>query len=106
LNWTIENLNKLSDNIAVVKTDTQQCIDLPLLEATKADLIHIDGDHSIAGCIHDCELALKALSEKGIILVDDVDYCNLFKPLNIWVGTRNLFMEYIPTLRGMLIVSR
>lgn len=39
------------------------------------DLIHIDGDHSLSGALHDMELLWPALSRGGTMLVDDLDYC-------------------------------
>lgn len=38
------------------------------------DFIHIDGDHTEAGCRHDLDLAMAALEPGGTILVDDYEY--------------------------------
>ncbi len=38
------------------------------------DFIHVDGDHSEAGCLHDLMLAFLAVLPGGTILVDDYTY--------------------------------
>ena len=48
--------------------DTQSIDELPV----KGDFVHVDGDHSYEGCMHDIKLARKAGAKW--ILVDDFDY--------------------------------
>lgn len=38
------------------------------------DAIHIDGDHSYIGCLHDLIISYYSLKSKGILLVDDVSF--------------------------------
>lgn len=38
------------------------------------DFIHVDGDHTEAGCLHDLLLAIFSLTPGGTILVDDYTY--------------------------------
>ena len=51
--------------------DSQQAQELP---GGPYDFLHIDGDHSVKGCQHDLDLALKALAKGGMILVDDITH--------------------------------
>ena len=74
------------------------------------DLIHVDGDHSEAGCRHDLPLALAACRPGGTILVDDYDYikgvqraCEGFVNEN----TRQFIsIEHRRSLRGELILKK
>lgn len=64
-----------SARINLIHGDTQ------LLKGLGADydFIHIDGDHSYKGCMHDLEIAKASLRQGGIILIDDYDYVKTVK---------------------------
>jgi len=51
--------------------DTRLLTELP---CGPFDFVHVDGDHSEAGCAHDLCLAMDALEPGGTILVDDYHY--------------------------------
>jgi hypothetical protein len=53
--------------VTLMRADTQQLHALP----GRFDLVHVDGDHSRAGCLHDLGLAARAASH---VLVDDYDF--------------------------------
>jgi len=38
------------------------------------DLIHVDGDHTYEGCLHDMELCWPAVKPGGVMVVDDTTY--------------------------------
>jgi len=40
----------------------------------KMDLIHIDGDHSYEGCLHDMNIFWPCVADTGIMVVDDATY--------------------------------
>lgn len=52
-------------------SDTRLLTELP---GGPFDFLHIDGDHSEAGCTHDLSLAMDACTPGGTILVDDYNY--------------------------------
>ena len=58
--------------VTLLHADTQKMD--RLFPATKFDLVHIDGDHSEAGCLHDMELCWPLLRRGGLMVVDDYDY--------------------------------
>lgn len=58
--------------VQLVQKDTQKLLELPTASFGRPfTFVHIDGDHSRAGCLHDIELA--ANSGAHYILVDDFD---------------------------------
>jgi len=74
------------------------------------DFIHVDGDHSGAGCGHDLKLALLACSAGGTILVDDYNYikgvtmaCDEFAERN---ADELAGIESRHSLRGELILKK
>lgn len=54
-------------NATLTRADTRTLASLP----GRFDLVHVDGDHSHAGCLHDLELAARAAPQ---VLVDDYDF--------------------------------
>lgn len=79
-------------------------------ELTKADLFHVDGDHSIQGTLHDLLLAKDQLAEGGIILLDDIDTkeCPGVKAaLLLFIGDNPEFTwDYFPSYRGLAAIYR
>jgi predicted O-methyltransferase YrrM len=70
------------------------------------DFIHIDGDHTTIGLLHDLSICWPAMSESGVILVDDYDY---LKPVqqgcDIWNKRPDVRSEYVNSLRGEVLFS-
>lgn len=56
------------ENVTLTQIDSHTLKELPM-----ADLIHVDGDHSVQNAILDMDLAKNFLNPKGIMLVHDVD---------------------------------
>lgn len=50
--------------------DSQAMTELP----GTFDLIHVDGDHTFEGCLHDMELCWPAVNPGGVMVVDDSTY--------------------------------
>lgn len=72
-----EMLGREFPNVALWLThkDTRTIAELPGSACPCTfDLVHVDGDHSEAGCLHDLMLAILAVSPGGTILVDDYTY--------------------------------
>lgn len=65
-------LKKRYRSVRLHAVDTQTIGSLrPFLGDLTPQLIHIDGDHSFAGCLHDLQLAHEVLPAGGAVLVDD-----------------------------------
>jgi hypothetical protein len=84
----------------VVFVDTQQVVSLPPISV---DLVHVDGDHSYGGCLHDLQLAAGAARW---ILVDDLEW---LPPVRAAVTafldqTRHRAIE-LPTGRGDMLIE-
>lgn len=55
------------------------------------DLIHIDGDHSTAGALHDCRKAWNILVPGGLMIVDDYTFIpQVTKAVDEFLQTKNL----------------
>lgn len=63
------------NEVLIQTVDTQKVFDWrPLLDGRVPQLIHVDGDHTFAGCLHDLELAHGVLPVGGTLVVDDTAY--------------------------------
>jgi predicted O-methyltransferase YrrM len=67
-----QTLVKRYHTVVLHTVDTQGLSSLePSLEGHVPHVIHIDGDHSFAGCLHDLSLAHDVLMPGGVLVVDD-----------------------------------
>lgn len=91
--------DKFPESIVTMKNvNTQSVSDLGVNDI---DLFHVDGDHSYHGCLHDLFLARQALSENGIILIDDYDFLQTVKlACNEFKNKSGMTMMYLPSARG------
>jgi hypothetical protein len=90
------------DNVKIVVQDSQKLTELP----QKFDMIHVDGCHSFAGCLHDLNLACRFTD---VIVVDDIHYlkdvrraCNEFIKIHPELSVE----EVDDGLRGTCILRR
>jgi len=68
------------------------------------DFIHIDGDHTTGGVVHDLKICWPALNKGGVILVDDYDYINsVRKGVDVFASKSCLEKKYIKSLRGEIV---
>lgn len=101
-----ENLARLNHraSLTTFALDTQRIDRLPV--AGMFDLIHVDGDHSEPGALHDLRLVMNQLSPSGLIVVDDV----VFYPTVMSAVSRflienpNWSAEFVPSFRGHLLL--
>ncbi len=98
----VKNMNNLSVNVEGHKLNSQTVDKLPINDV---DIFSVDGDHSVAGTLHDLELALSTLAKDGIILLDDIDFIGDVKTAAIqFINKYKLTYLYIPTFRGLYII--
>lgn len=85
------------------EVDTRKIDDL---EVTGLDLFHVDGDHYFEGCLHDMQLAAKALKPGGIMLVDDIIAgLGSVKPAaDLWCRENGIEPLFVPHLRGLYLI--
>jgi predicted O-methyltransferase YrrM len=84
-----QRLSGLCEHADLLTLDTQSLIDLPPAAGGVYDMIHVDGDHSFKGALHDICLGLDAGAR--YIVVDDYDF----------LGTVRQAADYIVAARGL-----
>lgn len=76
----------------------------------KADLFHVDGDHSIQGTLHDLLLAKEQLADGGVILLDDIDtpVCPGVKAaMTLFLQDNPDFTwDHFPSVRGLAAIYK
>ena len=76
--------------------DSQEADNLP----GTFDLIHVDGDHTYEGCLHDMEICWPAVNPGGVMVVDDATYLpGPRKACEDWAcdGMAEMYLEPSPT---------
>jgi predicted O-methyltransferase YrrM len=92
--------------VALIHADSQK------LESLDGcfDFVHVDGNHSAAGCLHDCRLAIEALAPGGYILVDDYVYISgVNDAVHKFIDEQNGSIERsfpYPSLRGEYVIQK
>ena len=71
------------------------------------DLIHIDGDHTLAGKLIDLELARHLIAPNGLVLVDDYDHHELVRDAVARACAAGWYTQfaYLATLRGLAVLA-
>ena len=71
LPWARKLLDTLDIAWTILEADSQAMTDLPYHDL---DLIHVDGDHTYSGCLHDMALCWPSVVSGGVMVVDDATY--------------------------------
>lgn len=90
----------------LIEMDTQKTNDLGISDV---DFFHVDGDHTVEGVQHDLDLAFKALSKDGLMVVDDIIYIESVKcGVNQWLKRMNIetYSTFVHSLRGEMLIRR
>lgn len=100
--WALQNLLH-SPRVVIVRANTQK---LDSLNVT-GDFIHVDGDHTKPGVMHDLDLALQAMEPGGVILIDDYDDVpDVREGVDEWLQIHpDLNWKYCETLRGDILIG-
>jgi hypothetical protein len=104
LPWAKKQLSKFP-NVTLSHLDTQT---VDTLGDIKADFIHVDGDHTSNGVLHDLEMVLKNhLTPDGVIVVDDIDRIDEVKNGVAYFlrHNPNLKYKYMETFNGEVLIG-
>ena len=102
--WTVKILKDY--DIDLIEIDTQKINDLNI---NNVDFFHVDGDHSIVGVQHDLDLAFKALSDTGLIVIDDITYLpEVRSGVFMWIKkmANTITSEFVGSLRGEMLIRK
>jgi len=70
--WAEQLLARLDVTWEIRQVDSQAMTVMPY--GRPFDLIHVDGDHSYEGCMHDMKICWPAVAPGGVMVVDDCTY--------------------------------
>jgi predicted O-methyltransferase YrrM len=104
-NWALKMLAEKFPlaAVSVAVQDTSELLTLPGL-AGAWDLVHVDGDHSEAGCTHDLGLALAARPKW--ILVDDLTHLfDVARAVHEFLARHPVRHVQLPTVRGDMLIQ-
>ena len=93
-------------DIDLIEIDTQKTNDLNI---NNIDFFHVDGDHSVVGVQHDLDLAFKALSDTGLIVIDDITYLpEVRNGAFMWIKRIDnaITSEFVESLRGEMLIRK
>jgi predicted O-methyltransferase YrrM len=98
--WALRILANYDVTYIDIDTQKEEDLMLPLI-----DFFHVDGDHTKEGVMHDLTLAKNCLSNRGVILVDDISYIPSVKEgVREWIKENKAKHEYRESLRGECII--
>lgn len=100
--WAEELLSPYKATFIQCDTQTMEEVDGTF------DLVHIDGDHSVQGALHDMELCWPIVNPGGVMLVDDYDYiADVKKAIELYKQRHpEIRWEYKKSLRGEVLFSK
>ena len=80
----------------------QDSQEMTVIAPFQFDLIHVDGDHTFEGCMHDMKICWPAVAPGGVMVVDDATY--LPGPVRAVreftgtiIGAERIYLEQSPT---------
>jgi predicted O-methyltransferase YrrM len=89
-------------DIQATRSDTRSLTSLNL--PAPADLCMVDADHTTAGCLHECSLALASVRPGGMIVVDDILNPDVKVGADEFCCRNGLTAHYLPSLRGIYLI--
>jgi Methyltransferase domain len=106
-----ENIKSVTDKFRLINADSQATQDLrALVGDMRFDLIHVDGDHSYKGCLHDLNIVKEILTDNGVIIIDDIflGSCRVFQAvIKFLENNAALFdVQIINCFRGHAVLKR
>ena len=106
-----ENIKSVTDEFKLINADSQKITNIKKsVGDMRFDLIHIDGDHSYKGCLHDLNITKEVLADNGVIVIDDIflGSCRVFQAVNRFLNDNaSLFnVQIINCFRGHAILKK
>lgn len=99
-----QHLERFGGDLELRKANTR---DLTDLGCPPLHLIHVDGDHSTTGALHDMALAWRALDARGVMLVDDYYFIpDVQKAVAGFSLAQGIGYEVLPTFRGTALFAK
>lgn len=96
--WAQEEIKKFTDLVTVTKKRTEHL--------HWFDLAYVDGDHHPDVMLRDLDYVARNLGPRSTILVDDVTFIpSLYKPAMDWGLLHGFDVEWLPTHRGLFVLS-
>lgn len=102
----VQRLGELAQKAIFISEDSRLAI--PKLWH-QFNLIFVDGDHSVEGCLADLENCLHLLSEDGYMAVDDIDHPQhtyLREVVAKFATEKGLFAQYLNCHCGVAVLTR
>ena len=100
-------MNKHFKKWMIINEDTQKINTIPY---GPYDFIHVDGDHTIAGCIHDMDICWPEVAEGGRMTIDDYTHLSDVKiATDTWLkNNSDKYSKYeiLKTIRGDVIIYK
>lgn len=105
------NIKSVTDKFKLLNADSQAITDLKTLVGDRRfDLIHVDGDHSYKGCLHDLTITKEILADNGVIVIDDIflGSCRVFQAVNKFLkdNAGSFDVQIINCFRGHAILKK
>lgn len=103
--WALDHLTGNGyDAMINFPVDTQK-----ISSVAKADLYHIDGDHTKKGVMHDLDICYNSAPVGAYILIDDYDFLPAVRDgVNQWLNAHQdkVTHEYIKSHRGEMLMQK
>ena len=89
----------------IMKINTRNTYQVVSAVGLHYDIVHVDGDHSLAGILLELEIARMCVSRNGLILVDDIDTPHVRNEAEVFCRSRGIIPMFIPTFHGMFLID-
>jgi cephalosporin hydroxylase len=74
--------------------------------AQSFNLVHVDGEHTVAGCLRDLWLSCELVATRGYLLVDDYDLLNeVHNAADQFLTVTQYEALYVPTPHGDMLIQ-
>lgn len=70
------------------------------------DIVHIDGDHTFDGALHDITTYAPMVAPNGLVIVDDARDPNIERACRIYQELEGLRSAFVPNFNGHILLAR
>jgi hypothetical protein len=104
LDWIKEN-KTIPGKVTLIKCNTQHAAHLPFDEHL-FDLLHVDGDHTFQGALHDMQIGWEAIFQDGYMLVDDLFIPDVGNAIRDFAQITKQFPVIIPSAKPLALFKK